>query len=72
VARDRPKSTPHLSPHDILRKKNLKKSTEIDDKKTYTKKMSLIKTGFEEGRLDWGLDLQIPILSCFFIKIDNF
>jgi hypothetical protein len=22
--------------------------------------------------LDWGLDLKIPILSCFFLKMDNF
>jgi hypothetical protein len=39
-----------LSPHDILSEKKFEKIIEINGKK-FRKKMVLIKTGYEEGRL---------------------
>jgi hypothetical protein len=42
--------TLHLSPHDILKKKIRKKIIEIDEKRL-KKKVALIKTDYEKGRL---------------------
>jgi hypothetical protein len=42
--------TLHLSPHDILKKKLQERIIEIDEKRL-RKKMALIKTDYEEGRL---------------------
>jgi hypothetical protein len=42
--------TLHLSPHDILKKKIQKEIIKIDEKR-FWKKVALIKTDYEEGRL---------------------